>query len=73
MVLCILVSSGPVEIPFNSILFEELLHKGTFKMVHHGVVNLPNQGILGVAVAVKRLKGTYNYAVRGKWQFSYSA
>lgn len=50
-------SSSPVEIPFNCILFEELLHKGTFKVVHHGIANHPVQGVLGAAVAVKRLKG----------------
>lgn len=51
------VSSSPVEVPFNCILFEELLHKGTFKVVHHGIVNHPTQGVLGAEVAVKRLKG----------------
>ena len=51
------VSSTPVEILFSCILFEELLHKGTFKVVHHGIVNQPDQGLLGAPVAVKRLKG----------------
>ena len=51
------MSENPVEILFSCILFEELLHKGTFKVVHHGVVNQPDQGMLGVPVAVKRLKG----------------
>ena len=46
-----------MEVPFNCILFEELLHKGTFKVVHHGIVNHPAQGVLGAEVAVKRLKG----------------
>ena len=50
-------SSSPVEIVFGCILFEELLHKGTFKVVHHGVVNQPSQGLLGTPAAVKRLKG----------------
>ena len=49
---------GPIDIQFNSILFEELLHKGTFKVVHHGIVNQPINGMLSVPVAVKRLKGT---------------
>lgn len=48
---------GPVEILFNSILFEEQLHRGTFKVVHHGTVNQPLQGMLGTQVAIKRLKG----------------
>ena len=43
--------------PFSSILFEELLHKGTFKVVHHAVVNYPPLGIMSQPVAVKRLKG----------------
>lgn len=51
------MSSSPLDILFSCILFEELLHKGTFKVVHHGVVNQPDQGILGVPVAIKRLKG----------------
>lgn len=51
------VSSSPVEIVFSCILFEELLHKGTFKVVHHGVVNQPSQGLLGTPAAIKRLKG----------------
>ena len=46
-----------MEIVFGCILFEELLHKGTFKVVHHGVVNQPSQGLLGTPAAVKRLKG----------------
>ena len=48
---------GPLEIDFSAILFEELLHKGTFKVVHHGTVNQPALGMLSVPVAVKRLKG----------------
>ena len=43
--------------PFDCILFEELLHKGAFKIVHHAVVNYPERGMMGVPVAVKRLKG----------------
>lgn len=54
-------SVGPVEVPFSSILFEELLHKGTFKVVHHGVVNYPEQSIMSQPVAVKRLRGIANY------------
>lgn len=48
---------GPTEVPFDCILFEELLHKGTFKIVHHAVVNYPDHGMMNVPVAVKRLKG----------------
>lgn len=43
--------------PFDCILFEELLHKGAFKIVHHGVVNYPARGMMRVPVAVKRLRG----------------
>lgn len=50
------VNTGTVEVPFSSILFEELLHKGTFKVVHHAVINYPALGIMSLPVAVKRLK-----------------
>ena len=55
----ILVSyiAGTAEIPFNSIVFQELLHKGTFKTVHRALVNHPPGGMLGQEVALKRLKG----------------
>ena len=52
-----LSTGGPTEVPFDCILFEELLHKGAFKIVHHAVVNYPQHGMMGVPVAVKRLKG----------------
>jgi hypothetical protein len=44
-------------VPFDCILFEELLHKGAFKIVHHAIVNYPEHGMMGLPVAVKRLKG----------------
>ena len=61
-----LLLTGPVEVPFSSILFEELLHKGTFKVVHHAVVNSPAQGMMSLPVAVKRLKGDA-YLTRIVW------
>ena len=53
----LLAMAGPTEIPFSSILFEELLHKGTFKVVHHATVTDPMYGMMSVPVAVKRLRG----------------
>ena len=50
-------AGGPTEVPFDCILFEELLHKGAFKIVHHAVVNYPERGMMSVPAAVKRLKG----------------
>ena len=54
-------SADPAEIPFNAIVFQELLHKGTFKTVHHAIVNHAPRGMCGLDVAVKRLKGMLLY------------
>ena len=59
--------------PFSSILFEELLHKGTFKVVHHAVVNYPPLGIMSQPVAVKRLKGVVDSQLHMHASYSTSA
>lgn len=51
------LAAGTAEVPFNVISFQELLHRGTFKTVHHAIVNHQPRGIAGLDVAVKRLKG----------------
>ena len=46
-----------VEVPFGAVVFQELLHRGTFKTVHRAIINCPARGMSGLEVAVKRLKG----------------
>ena len=59
--------------PFDCILFEELLHKGAFKIVHHAIVNYPAHGMMGVPVAVKRLKGdTHTHTHTHSYTHSYT-
>lgn len=48
--------SSPVEVPFNSISFQDLLHRGTFKTVHRAIVNYSPRGMTGLEVAIKQLK-----------------
>ena len=50
-------SAGSFEVSFDVIAFQELLHRGTFKTVHHATVSHPPRGMAELHVAVKRLKG----------------
>jgi len=62
-----------LEIPFSSILFEELLHKGTFKVVHHATITHPPLGIRNVHAAVKRLKSAYYVVTSLTWLSVYAS
>ena len=53
----IFILTDSVEIPFSDIVFQELLHRGTFKTVHRTIVTHAPRGMPGLEVAVKRLRG----------------